>query len=252
MHRNAFGQLVNRNLRTLAPEDGDLGGGSDPVDVAPAATDAQADATPDTDQVPADDDWKSDPARVDAALKRLRDENAKLRTGNKDAAQKAIDDAVAKARADAAAEQAQTIGKALGLIKDDEPADPSKLIEQLTQERDSIKTERDALAKQRAARTEEDAIRAAAKTHGADLDLVTPYLKGTGALTALDQNADDYAEQVSALVKATVDKNPKLREVLVASQSTGDAPTTGDQTPEPEDDIEAQRKRYRKERGYTF
>lgn len=245
MTRNAFGQLVNRNLRTLAPEDGDLGGGdTTPTDTTPEPT------TP-ADPAPADD--SSEPQTFTPEyVEKLRRENAKLRVDNKDAVQKAIDDAVAKAKADAAAEQAQTIGKALGLIKDDETADPNKLIETLTAERDSIKTERDELAKQRAARTEEDAVRAAAEVHGADLNLVTPYLKGTGALTDLDQTADDYTDQVSALVKATVEKNPKLREVLVASQSTGDAPTTGDPTGEPEDDIEAQRKRYRKNRGYDF
>ncbi len=62
-----------------------------------------------------------DPAAARAEIERLRRENGAARTNAK-----------AQAAEEARASMAQEIGKALGLIKDDEPADPVKLTEQLT------------------------------------------------------------------------------------------------------------------------
>lgn len=59
----------------------------------------------------------------------------------------------------------------------------------------------------------------AGKEAGADMDLLLPFLRGTGALKELDPTAADYADQVSALVKATVDSNPKLKTTVVPSSS---------------------------------
>lgn len=69
--------------------------------------------------------------------------------------------AKATAAAEAKAEMAQQIGKALGLVQDDEPADPAKLTEQLTA--------KDAEAKQ--ARVELAVFRAASEV-GADPNLL--------------------------------------------------------------------------------
>ena len=62
-----------------------------------------------------------DPAAAKAEIERLRKENGAARTNAK-----------AQAAEEARTALAQEIGKALGLVKDDEPADPVKLTEQLT------------------------------------------------------------------------------------------------------------------------
>ena len=96
------------------------------VDPAPANDPAPrepAAATPEpsiTEPTPASNPW-DDPAAARAEIERLRRENAAKRT-----------DAKAKAAEDARNELAQTIGKALGLVKD-EPVDPTELTKQLTQ-----------------------------------------------------------------------------------------------------------------------
>lgn len=98
----------------------------------------------------------------------------------------------------------QQLGKALGFVKDEEPVDQAALIEQATVERDRYRNE---LTKLRT----ENAITKAATAAGADTDLLLPFLKGTGALDALDTTADDYASQVEQLVADTINANPKLK-----------------------------------------
>jgi hypothetical protein len=69
----------------------------------------------------ADDDPASKIARLEADLRSARAEAGKSRVNAKQAAAD-----------EARAELAQQIGKALGLVQNDEPADPAKLTEQLT------------------------------------------------------------------------------------------------------------------------
>lgn len=71
--------------------------------------------------------------------------------------------------------------------------------------------------------TQDNAVRQAAVKHGADADLITPYLKGSGALDALDPGTDDYQAQVAELIAETVEKHPQLRTQVVA-RTSGQAP----------------------------
>ena len=83
------------------------------ADAVAAADKANAEA-------PSTSPW-DDPAAAKAEIERLRKENGATRTNAK-----------AQAAEEARVSMAQEIGKALGLIKGDEPADPVKLTEQLT------------------------------------------------------------------------------------------------------------------------
>ncbi|MDA8440482.1 MAG: hypothetical protein M0Z51_16710 [Propionibacterium sp.] len=95
--------------------------------VAPAAPEATtpppappAAAPAATPEAPKANPW-DDPAAARAEIERLRKENGANRTNAK-----------AQAAEEARTALAQEIGKALGLVKGDEPADPVKLTEQLT------------------------------------------------------------------------------------------------------------------------
>ena len=88
----------------------------------------------------------------------------------------------------------------------------------------SLTAERDQAAQQLAQMRTDQALTAAATQAGADAELLTLVLKGKGALTDLDPNADDFTAQVAALVDAEVAANPKLRATPAVPQSSGSTP----------------------------
>ncbi|SNS43573.1 hypothetical protein SAMN06309944_0246 [Micrococcales bacterium KH10] len=92
-----------------------------PGDLAAKATAAQQQQTETGNQ--SGDNLPDDPAALKAEIARLRKENAGDRTAAK-----------TKAAEDAQAALTQQIGKALGLIKDDETPDPAALTAQLTEQ----------------------------------------------------------------------------------------------------------------------
>lgn len=113
----------------------------------------------------------------------------------------------------AAAEEAQkaltqSIGKALGLVKDDEQTDPAKLTEQLT----ATQSENKLLKIERAAEK-------AARKAGADVEALLDSRTFATKLGGLDHAADDFASKLDALVKETVDANPKLKATQAAAAS---------------------------------
>lgn len=125
-----------------------------------------------------------DPKAAQAEIERLRRENGAARTNAK-----------AQAAEEARTELAQTIGKALGLVKD-EPIDPATLTESLTTSQ--------AEAKQ--ARVELAVFRNAA-TAGAD---PTALLDSTTFLKSVaDIDPNDGAAITAAIAKA-VETNPRL------------------------------------------
>lgn len=152
-------------------------------------------------------------------VEKLRKESGNYRTKAKE-----LEDAVAAAKADSDA-LVQQIGKAFGFVTDDESeqSDANKIVEQLTSERDSLQSR---LRNQ----SERIALTDAAKTHGADTDILIPYLKGTGALDDIDPAADDYADQVSNVVQDAVASNPKLAAQAADKRSGVDTTNTNTET----------------------
>lgn len=105
-----------------------------------------------------------------------------------------------------------------GLTGDGAPEQtPEQVIEALTAERDQA-------AQQLAAMRTDQALTAAATQAGADAELLTLVLRGKGALTNLDPNADDFTAQVAALVDTEVAANPKLKATPAVPQSSGSTP----------------------------
>lgn len=106
-------------------------------------------------------------------------------------------EAKTKAADEARAELAQTIGKALGLVKDDEKADPAKLTEQLTTA--------NAVARQAAV---ELSVFRAAQTVGADAVALLDSRSFLAKLADVDPND---ATAVGAAVQAAINENPTFK-----------------------------------------
>ena len=146
----------------------------------PTGQPTQPIAAPAASAASASHPW-DDPTTAQAEIERLRRENAKDRTAAKTAAADEARNALA-----------QSIGKALGLVKDDAPVDPAVLTQQLEQSQ--------AMTLQ--ARIENAAMRAAL-AGGADpvklLDSVA-FLQKVGALDPADSAG--YAAAVAETLKA--------------------------------------------------
>lgn len=228
------------HLRFFAPE-AEPGGGpapeTDPATepVEPAQPAAPAEAAQPTDP-PAEPSADSPETFSREYVEGLRREAAGYR-------EKAKTDAAAAAEA-ATTDLAQKIGKALGLVKDDEPVDPEALLTQAQADRQAAIDEANA--------TKRDlAVLRHADKHGANTEELLESVSFGRKLAALDPTADDFASQVDALIKDTVDGNPaKFKRVQVAS-TTGGTQHTGETAPvDPENkSIEQLREERRKRRG---
>lgn len=143
----------------------------------PSAPQADAKANP----------W-DDPEAAKAEIERLRKENGAART-------------TAKAQAAEAAknELAQQIGKALGLIKDDEPADPVKLTEQLTATATEARQAKVALA-----------VYQAAPVAGGD---PSALLDSTSFLAKVNSLDPTDTQAVATAIAEAVAANPRLAAV---------------------------------------
>lgn len=106
------------------------------------------------------------------------------------------------------------LAKSLGIeIPGGDPLDPAKLTEELS------KTRRENLELKVG-----NALEQASRKHGADTELIVPYLRGSAALDKLDPTSETFAKDVSDLVKNLVEKNPKLKAAQVAPRSGGEFP----------------------------
>jgi hypothetical protein len=139
-----------------------------------------------------------DPAKAKAEIERLRAENGKDRTTAK-----------TKAAEDARNELTQSIGKALGLIKDgDTKPDPAELTKQIG----ALSTE----ATQ--AKTELAVYKAASKA-GADADAL---LDSRGFLAKLTDIDPTDSKAITKAIDEAVKDNPKLKLVRAAGTSGAD------------------------------
>lgn len=203
----------------------------EPTSTTPEVENA-ATETPGTGQEPVVEEEKFDRAYVE----KLRRESASYR-------EKAKTDAAAAAES-ARTELAQSIGKALGLVKDDEPVDPEALLTQAQADRQA------AIDEANAARRDLAVLRTADK-HDANTEELLDSASFNRKLAALDPTADDFTSQVDELIKTTVDGNPgKFKRVQVAA-SSGGTQHTGETSPVPTEkkSIDELRKERQKRRG---
>lgn len=135
-------------------------------------------------QLPADETPEAKAARLEAEVTRLRRENGKERVSAKQ-----------QAAEDAKAELAQTIGKALGLIKDDQPVDPAVLTAQLQQA-------------QAASRMAE--VKLSVYQNAGDGDPVR-LLDSQRFLESIKDVKPDDTEAIKAAIKTAITDNPWLK-----------------------------------------
>ncbi|WP_063045982.1 hypothetical protein [Nocardia pseudovaccinii] len=172
-----------------------------------------------------------DPVALSAVIAELRRDLEDARSG----ASAALDQAAQQAR-DA---MVQEIGRALGLVAD-ENTDPEQVIAELTDRASaSDRKLRDYRIK--------DAIASAADTHHGDHKLLIPYLRGTGSLDELDTDATDFTTRIDALVADAITTNPKLANTPPIPRSGGEFNAANATPPAPavDDDIEAIRRKVR-------
>lgn len=176
---------------------------------APPAPAPQAPPAPAAPQQPETDKGKDpwdDPAAARAEIERLRRENAADRVNAKQAA------------ADAAkAELTQQIGKALGLVKDDEPVDPARLTEQLT-----------TAQKESRAQQLENAILRAAIKRGADPDAL---IDSRSFMERAAQTDPTDAAGIAALIDGALTGNSRFKGVQAAPAGGADLGPGGQTAP---------------------
>lgn len=170
---------------------------TEPVAAAPTPVEPPKPADP----APTADPW-ADPVAAKAEIEKLRRENGAARTTAK---QTAADEA--------RAELAQTIGKALGVVKDDAPVDPADLTQQITTSQ--------AEAKQ--ARVELAVFRNAAEAGGDPAALLdsASFLEKVANLDPADPAA------IAAAIAAAVEANPRLGAAGTATRPPGHNPAQG-------------------------
>ncbi|MFM9675780.1 hypothetical protein [Streptomyces brasiliscabiei] len=176
-----------------------------------------------------DEDPAATIARLQKELKTANGEAAKARTtAKKSAADEARNEIV------------QELGKALGLIKDDDktPPDPAVLKQQIES----------ATAAHRETAVELAVYRGAAK-HGADPDALTDSRAFLNSIKGLDPTDEEFAKKVNAAIKAAVADNPKLKAASQAPARTSSDFSGSTEKATKSTGIEAQREARRKARG---
>ena len=128
-------------------------------------------------------------------VKTLRDEAAANRVKARDAET-------------AAETRINKILEAAGIKTAEEPLDAAKLTADLSAKDQALR-----------ALTVERALDKAARKNGADEDLLAAVLAHKGDLGKLDPTSEDFATQLDALVKSTVESNPKLKAVRATGAS---------------------------------
>jgi hypothetical protein len=157
------------------------------------------------------------PSWAQKLIKDTRAEAADWRSKLKDA-QKAADEATGQGpspeevTAQAQAEFAQKIGKALGLIADEEkPLDPQQVIETLTAERDTTAQERDKERERHRRALIELAVHRASQKVGADPDALLDSRSFLKAVRDMDPDADEFSTALTETIQTAVEDNPKFK-----------------------------------------
>lgn len=171
-------------------------------------TTTQVDTGQQSGQPAGSDDAAERIARLEKELEKARAEAAKTRINAKTAAAE-----------QARQELAQQIGRALGLIKDDDAApDPAELTKQLEAKAAS---EREALVRL--------AVYETVDQHGGNPKALTDSRSFLTKVSKLDPTTDDFAAQVAAAATEAVKENPALRAAQAVAPAGGVEFTGGGQ-----------------------
>ena len=151
----------------------------------------------------------------DGKVESLPEPIAKVIRDAREDAGKARTTAKANAANEARQSLAQEIGKALGLVTDDKPADPAELTRTITEKTSRI-GELEATARAQAV---ELAVYGAAGKHEANASALLDSRAFLKSVEGLDPAADDFTTKLDDAIRAAVDSNAQLR--------TGQAPRRG-------------------------
>ncbi|MEV0236880.1 hypothetical protein [Nonomuraea sp. NPDC050786] len=202
-------------------QEGQTDAGSDTPDPLAAAKAAEQKVNPDAIKVEQLPDWAQKIVRD--ARKEAGDYRAALKQAQKDAedaAKKAgpsPEEITAKVREDFA----QQIGKALGLVTEEEQQlTPEQVIEKLTAEKEQTAKERDEERElRRRERLEAGVLRASGKL-GADSEALLDSRTFLRKIRDLDPDADDFAAKLGDLIQLAIDENPKYKATALAATPT--------------------------------
>lgn len=152
-------------------------------------------------------------ARLEADNRKLKDENGDRRVKAKEA----------KEEADA---RLKKVLQALGVEpSDDDPEEQIKQARQAAQEREQ---ERDKLQAELDRMREDTTLRKLAKEHGADPDLLVPFLRGSGDLP--QWGSDEWGSKAGELVTNTLNTFPQFKAGGTAPHTSGNpAPTNNNE-----------------------
>ncbi|TYB71239.1 hypothetical protein FXF51_02030 [Nonomuraea sp. PA05] len=161
----------------------------------------------------------------------LRKEAADYRSKLADATKAADDAAKAKGpspeeiTAQVQADFAAQIGKALGLVTDEQDTKltPEQVIEQLTGERDTTAKERDEEKGRHRRALVELAVHRAGSKMGADPDALLDSRSFVKKIRDLDPDAEDFVTALGDIIQLALDDNPKYK----AGSLAGPPPRSG-------------------------
>lgn len=151
----------------------------------------------------------------DGKVESLPEPIAKVIRDAREDAGKARTTAKANAANEARQSLAQEIGKALGIVQDDKPADPAELTRTIATQTSQIGDLTSTVRQQKV----ELAIHAAAGKHQANASALLDSRAFLKSVEGLDPTADDFTTKLDDAIKAAVDSNAQLR--------TGQAPRRG-------------------------
>ncbi|GAA0934910.1 hypothetical protein [Nonomuraea longicatena] len=184
----------------------------------PPAPEPAPEPTPEPEPAPAaDDKAKADARKIDdlpawaqAELRRARMEavNARKAAEEQKTQGPSPEDLVAQAQKDLA----QQIGKALGLVAEEEtPLDPQQVIEKLTAEKDSTAKERDAEKDRHRRALIELAVHRASTRLGADPDALLDSRSFLRNVRDMDPDGEAFSAALTGAIQKAVEDNPKFK-----------------------------------------
>lgn len=168
------------------------------------------------------------PAWAQAELRRARNDAVKyrqqLQEKEKQAEQAPAGPSPEEIAAQAKAELAQQIGKALGIVAEEEkPVDPKEMVNLLTAERDANAKERDAERELHRATQIELGVHRTSLKLGADGDALLDSRSFLRSIRDLDPTAEDFSTVLGERIQRAVEDNPKFK----AASMTGPPARSG-------------------------
>ncbi|WP_188197225.1 hypothetical protein [Nonomuraea sp. SYSU D8015] len=206
------------------PEAGVTPPGQQPGQPDPLAAARQAEQKVNPDAIKVDQlpDWAQKIVRD--ARKEAGDYRAMLKQAQKEAEEAAAKKGPSpeEVTAQVREEFAQQIGKALGLVADEqaEKLTPEQVIEKLTSEKDQTAKERDQERERHRRALVELAVHRQGLKMGADPDALLDSRSFVKKIRDLDPDSDDFGTKLGEVIQLAIDENPKYKAASMSGPPT--------------------------------